>query len=141
MDAFDQKPRAEAEPPLPSRPGLSELLPFGQAPGLEHVGPPPPRISPALAAGAALTAVALGLVFRFPLPVLLILAVAGAAVVVAASSWRRGAHVAATIFAAGFLAQATSIFITPFTWWLRFGFFGTLIGAYVLLIVWQTREL
>ena len=97
--------------------------------------------SPAKATGAALTAVALGLVFRFPLPVLLILSVAGAAVVVAAARWRRGAHVAATIFAAGFLAQATSIFITPFTWWLRFGFFGTLIGAYVLLIVWQTREL
>jgi uncharacterized membrane protein len=140
MDAFGE-PRDDPEPPLPSRPGLSELLPFGQAAGLEHKEPPRRQISPAKATIAALTAVAFGLIFRFPLPVLLVLAVAGAAVVGAASRWRRGAHVAATVFAAGFLAQATSIFVTPFTWWLRFGFFGTLIGAYVLLIVWQTREL
>lgn len=140
MDAFGEK-RVDSEPPLPSRPGLSELLPFGQAAPLQHTAPPRHQISPAKATIAALTAVALGLSFRFPLPVLLVLSVAGAAVVAAASRWRRGAHIAATIFAAGFLAQATSIFITPFTWWLRFGFFGTLIGAYVLLIVWQTREL
>jgi uncharacterized membrane protein YeaQ/YmgE (transglycosylase-associated protein family) len=62
-------------------------------------------------------------------------------VIVAAARWRRGAHVAATVFAAGFLTQATSIFVTPYTWWLRFAFFLTLIGAYVVLIVWQTREL
>jgi hypothetical protein len=35
----------------------------------------------------------------------------------------------------------TSIFITPFTWWLRFAFFGTLIGSYVFLFVTQTNDL
>ena len=125
----------------PPRKNLSELVPLGQAAKPRPSEPRSRRISPQRAACAALIAVALGLVFRFPVPVLILLALAGAAVVVAAARWRRGAHVAATVFAAGFLTQATSIFVTPFTWWLRFAFFLALFGAYVVLIVWQTREL
>jgi hypothetical protein len=125
----------------PRRPSLSELVPLGQAAEPKHVDLPRRRASPRKAAAAALAAVALGLVFKFSVPVLLTLAVAGAAVVYCAARWRRGGHVAATIFAAGFLAQLTSIFIGPFTWWLRFGFFGALVGAFVLLAVWQAKDL
>jgi hypothetical protein len=129
------------EPFEPKRPGLSELLPFGQAAEPKFVQKPRRALSPARALAGAITAVLLGLLFRFALPVLFVLAVAGSAVVYAATRWTRGAHVAATIFAAGFLAQMTSIFISPFTWWLRFAFFATLIGSYVLLFVWQTNDL
>ena len=45
------------------------------------------------------------------------------------------------MFASGFLAQTTSIFFTPFTWSMRFAFFVAMLGALVLLIVWQTRDL
>ena len=58
-----------------------------------------------------------------------------------ARRWRSGGLVASTVFAAGFLAQVTSIFVTPVTWWMRFTFFTVMLGALVLLIVWQTREL
>jgi hypothetical protein len=116
-------------------------MPFGQGADLERVQKRRRRLSPSRAVAGAVTAVLLGLLFRFPVPVLLVLAVAGAAVVFAATRWTRGAEFAATIFAAGFLAQMTSIFISPFTWWLRFAFFGTLIGSYVLLFVWQTKDL
>jgi hypothetical protein len=126
---------------FPKRPGLSELMPFGQGADPERVQRRRRRLSPSRAVAGAVTAVLLGLLFRFPVPVLLVLAVAGAAVVFAATRWTRGAEFAATIFAAGFLAQMTSIFISPFTWWLRFAFFGTLIGSYVLLFVWQTKDL
>jgi hypothetical protein len=114
----------------PKRPGLSELMPFGQA---TEPKPAPPRaaVSPARAVAAAIAAVLMGLLFRFPMPVLMVLALTGAGVVFVATRWPRGAHAAATIFAAGFLAQLTSIFITPFTWWMRFAFFGILIGTYV----------
>jgi hypothetical protein len=126
---------------FPKRPGLSELMPFGQGADPERAQKRRRRLSPSRAVAGAVTAVLLGLLFRFPVPVLLVLAVAGAAVVFAATRWTRGAEFAATIFAAGFLAQMTSIFISPFTWWLRFAFFGTLIGSYVLLFVWQTKDL
>jgi hypothetical protein len=126
---------------FPKRPGLSELMPFGQGADPDRVQNRRRRLSPSRAVAGAVTAVLLGLLFRFPVPVLLVLAVAGAAVVFAATRWTRGAEFAATIFAAGFLAQMTSIFISPFTWWLRFAFFGTLIGSYVLLFVWQTKDL
>jgi hypothetical protein len=118
---------------LPKRPGLSELLPFGQA---TPPRPLPPRraLSPARAIAGAITAVLLGLLFRFPVPVLFVLAVSGAGVVVVATRWPRAAPWVATLFAAGFLAQLTSIFITPYTWWLRFAFFAVLIGAYLKLI-------
>jgi hypothetical protein len=126
---------------FPKRPGLSELMPFSQGADPERAQRRRRRLSPSRAVAGAVTAVLLGLLFRFPVPVLLVLAVAGAAVVFAATRWTRGAEFAATIFAAGFLAQMTSIFISPFTWWLRFAFFGTLIGSYVLLFVWQTKDL
>jgi hypothetical protein len=126
---------------FPKRPGLSELMPFGQAAEPKFTQKRRRRLSPSRAVAGAVTAVLLGLLFRFPVPVLLVLAVAGAGVVFVSTRWTRGAEFAATIFAAGFLAQMTSIFISPFTWWLRFAFFGTLIGSYVLLFVWQTKDL
>ena len=126
---------------FPKRPGLSELMPFGQGTDPKRVPKPRRKLSPARAVAGAVTAVLLGVLFRFPVPVLLVLSVAGAAVVFAATRWTRGAEFAATIFAAGFLAQMTSIFITPFTWWLRFAFFATLIGSYVFLFFTQTKDL
>ena len=108
-------------------------MPFGQATEPKYVPKPRRELSPARALAGAITAVLLGLLFRFAVPILLVLALAGAGVVYAATRWTRGVYVAATIFAAGFLAQMTSIFITPFTWWMRCAFFGTLIGSYLLL--------
>jgi hypothetical protein len=126
---------------LPKRPGLSELMPFGQAAEPKFAQKRRRRLSPSRAVAGAVTAVLLGLLFRFPVPVLLVLAVAGAAVVFVSTRWTRGAEFAATIFAAGFFAQMTSIFISPFTWWLRFAFFATLIGSYVFLFFTQTKDL
>lgn len=98
------------------------------------------EITVARAVAGVVTAVALGAVFRFPFQVLLLLSFAGLGVVFA-RRWRSGGLVASTVFAAGFLAQVTSIFVTPVTWWMRFTFFAVMLGALVLLIVWQTREL
>jgi hypothetical protein len=39
------------------------------------------------------------------------------------------------------MAEMTSIFVTPFPWLMRFGFFCALVGGLMLLIVWQTKEL
>jgi hypothetical protein len=125
----------------PKRPGLSELMPFGQAAEPKFAQKRRRKLSPSRAVAGAVTAVLLGLLFRFPVPALLVLSVAGAAVVFVSARWTRGAEFAATIFAAGFLAQMTSIFITPFTWWLRFAFFATLIGSYVFLFFTQTKDL
>lgn len=98
------------------------------------------EVTLARAVVGVVTAVALGAVFRFPVQVLLVLSFVGLGVVIA-RRWRWGGLVGSTVFAAGFLAQATSIFVTPFTWWMRFTFFAVMLGALVLLIVWQTREL
>jgi preprotein translocase subunit SecG len=98
------------------------------------------EVTPARGVAAVAAAVALGAIFRFPVQVLLVLAFAGLGVVIV-RRWRWGGLAGSTAFAAGFLAQATSIFVTPFTWWMRFTFFAVMLGALVLLIVWQTREL
>jgi hypothetical protein len=98
------------------------------------------KVTPTMSAIAMIVAVALGLVFRFPLPALVLLPFGGLAVVMA-RRWRWGAHVASTLFLSAFLAQATSIFITPFSWWMRFLFVLALAGSPLLLFVWQTKEL
>jgi hypothetical protein len=116
------------------------LVRLGQAPPAEPARPVRREITVARAVAGVVTAVALGAVFRFPLQVLLLLSFAGLGVVFA-RRWRSGGLVASTVFAAGFLAQVTSIFVTPITWWMRFTFFAVMLGALVLLIVWQTREL
>jgi hypothetical protein len=82
---------------------------------------------------------AVGAVLRFPMPVFLLLPFAGVACAVASKSALIGAC-ARVVFAAGVLAQATSIFVTPFSWWLRFTFFGVLIGAIVVASAWQIRD-
>jgi hypothetical protein len=144
-------PRADlfSAAPAPSAPDsragvttgpLSPLVPLGQAP----IPAPPPKaraeVTPKAVAYAVVAALSLGFLFRFPTPVMFVLPFGGMAVVVAAK-WRWGRHIAVTLFLSAFLAQATSIFVTPFTWWLRFIFFLTLVGSLLLLVVWQTKEL
>jgi hypothetical protein len=116
------------------------LVRLGQAPQAEPARPARREVTLARAVVGVVVAVALGAVFRFPVHVLLVLSVAGFGVVIA-RRWRWGGLAGSTAFAAGFLAQATSIFVTPFTWWMRFTFFAVMLGALVLLIVWQTRDL
>jgi hypothetical protein len=130
---MDEQPAPRARIPAP-------LVPLEQAAQAEPVRPARREVTLARAVVGVVTAVALGAVFRFPLQVLLVLSFAGLGVVIA-RRWRLGGLVGSTVFAAGFLAQATSIFVTPFTWWMRFTFFTVMLGALVLLIVWQTREL
>ncbi|HEY5058172.1 MAG TPA: hypothetical protein VII51_04060 [Gaiellaceae bacterium] len=117
------------------------IAPLGQA-ALPQRPPPTTRrqLNPAHVVAAVIAAVALGLVFHFPLAAMLLLPFAGLAAAVA-SHWRGGTPIALTLFLSGFLAEVTSIFVTPFTWWMRFGFFLTLIGAYVLFITRQARHL
>ena len=78
--------------------------------------------------------------FRFPtfgLPALLSAAVAGEFV----SPWRWISRLYGTTLAAAISAQATSLFVTPFTWPLRFGFFFTLFGVGVLVYAAQMDDL
>ena len=96
------------------------------------------RITPGRAALYVGVTTGLGILFRFPTPAMLILPFAGLGLVVLARR-RRGGAVASIVFASGFLAQMTSIFVTPFTWPMRFGFFAALIGALVAMIAWQLR--
>jgi hypothetical protein len=130
---MDEQPAPRARIPAP-------LVPLGQAAQAEPVRPARREVTLARAVVGVVTAVARGAVFRFPVQVLLVLSFVGLGVVIA-RRWRLGGLVGSTVFAAGFLAQATSIFVTPFTWWMRFTFFTVMLGALVLLIVWQTREL
>ncbi len=117
------------------------LVRLGQS--AEHELPEPPAhrtLTPARVAAAVLTALALGFLFRFPVVAMLLLPFAGLAVTVA-SRWRWGGTIAGTVFASAFLAQVTSVAVTPFTWWMRFVFFLALIGAYVAFIARQLRHL
>jgi hypothetical protein len=82
----------------------------------------------------------LGVLFRFPVTALFLLPFVGVALAVA-WRWMIARTVSLVIFASGFMVQATSIFVTPFTWPLRFVFFLALIGGFVLMISWQTKEL
>lgn len=119
---------------------FSPLMKLGQAAPPARPSVVRPKLAPRNAACAVIAALILGIVFRFPLPAMLVLPFAGLAVV-AATRWRWGAHAAPTLFLSAFLTQATSIFVTPFTWWMRFLFFLTLAGSCLLLLVWQTKEL
>jgi len=88
-------------------------------------------------AGGALL---LGWLFRFPPALLFALPFAGLAVgVVGRRRALRGPTIA--LLGAAFMAQATSIFVTPFTWPLRFVFFLSLIGGLGLMIRWQMKGL
>jgi hypothetical protein len=82
---------------------------------------------------------AVGFILRFPMPLFLLLPFAGLGCAVATKSAPLGVC-ARVALAAGVLAQATSIFVTPFSWWLRFAFFAVLIGAIVAMSAWQIRD-
>jgi hypothetical protein len=82
----------------------------------------------------------LGAFFRFPATALFLLPFIGVALAVA-WGWTIARTVSLVIFASGFMSQATSIFVIPFTWPLRFVFFLALVGAFVMMIGWQTKEL
>jgi hypothetical protein len=90
---------------------------------------------------AAFSGVALALLFRFPFLALVAAPLAAVGVALLAGRWPRSGSVVTTLAASAFLAQATSIFVTPFTWPLRFGFFAILIGALVFFLPSPAREL
>ena len=98
-------------------------------------------IRPARICLAAVSGIALAVLFRFPILALVAAPLAGVAVALCAGRWPRSGSAAATLATSAFLAQATSIFVTPFTWLLRFGFFGVLLGTLVSLLPSPTREL
>jgi hypothetical protein len=54
--------------------------------------------------------------------------------------WRRISRLYWTALLAVVSAQATSLFVTPFTWPMRFGFFFTLIGSWVVFYAIQTDD-
>jgi hypothetical protein len=130
MDLFDQPPLLQP----PSR------IALGQA---ARRAPDPPyrrEVRMRIVLGAAISSVVIALVLRFPPVAVVASALIGAGVTVA-WRWRWGVTIAIAPATAAFLAQATSIFVTPFTWPLRFGFFLVLLGSLVSLIAWQTKEL
>jgi hypothetical protein len=117
------------------------IVPLGQAALPQQPAPAKHRpLNPAHVVVAVVAAVVLGFAFHFPLEAMVLLPFAGLVAAVA-SHWRGGAPIALTVFVSGFLAQVTSMFVTPFTWPMRFGFFLILIGAYVLFIARQARHL
>jgi hypothetical protein len=90
--------------------------------------------------GYAGVVTALGFLFRFPTTLLFLLPFVG----VGLSLAMRSPHArpfAYVVFASGFAAQVTSIFITPFTWMMRFGFFFALLGALGAIIRSQLKQL
>jgi hypothetical protein len=82
----------------------------------------------------------LGILFRFPTTLLFLMPFAGVALAVVTRS-ASARPFAFTLFTAAFAAQVTSIFITPFTWPLRFGFFVALFGGFGALTRTQLRDL
>jgi hypothetical protein len=57
------------------------------------------------------------------------------------AQWRRVSRVYWTVLLAVVAAQATSLFVTPFTWPMRFIFFFVLVGAGVFFYGTQTNDL
>jgi hypothetical protein len=126
---------------------------FDHAPGPAPPAPPliliPPvrlvstrkAVRPAKIWLAAFSGLALAILFRFPFLALVAAPLAGVGVALLAGCWPRSGSVVTTLAASAFLARATSIFVTPFTWPLRFGFFGILIGALVFFLPAPAREL
>jgi hypothetical protein len=106
-----------------------------------RVVPSRDSIRPAKIWFAVTAGIALALIFRLPLVALVAAPLAGVAVALLAWRWPQSRSVAATLVAAAFLAQVTSIFVSPFTWPLRFGFFAVLLGALVLFLPSPAREL
>jgi hypothetical protein len=81
-----------------------------------------------------------GLLFGFPLWLTTAFACAGVIGELFAQ-WRRIRRFFWTSVLAAFCAQSTSLFISPFTWPLRFGFFFVLIGVVVVFWAQQTDGL
>jgi len=98
-------------------------------------------VRPAKIWSAAFAGIGLAVLFRFPFVALVAAPLAGVGVALLAGRWPRSGSVATTLAASAFLAQATSIFVTPFTWPLRFGFFVTLLGVLVFFLPSPAREL
>jgi hypothetical protein len=82
---------------------------------------------------------AIGILLRVPMPLFWLLPFAGLGCAVATKSAPLGVS-ARVALASGVLAQATAIFVTPFSWWLRFAFFAVLIGAVAAMSAWQVRD-
>ncbi|HJX48405.1 MAG TPA: hypothetical protein VJ375_11190 [Gaiellaceae bacterium] len=98
-------------------------------------------VRPAKIWSAAFAGIGLAVLFRFPFVALVAAPLAGVGMALLAGRWLRSGSVATTLAASAFLAQATSIFVTPFTWPLRFGFFVTLLGVLVFFLPSPAREL
>jgi hypothetical protein len=98
-------------------------------------------VRPAKIGLAAFSGVALALLFRFPFLALVAATLAGAGVALLSGRSPRSGSVATTLAASAFLAQATSIFVTPFTWPLRFGFFAILLGALLFFLPSPARDI
>ena len=90
---------------------------------------------------AAFAGIGLAILFKFPFVALVATPLAGVSVVLLAERWRRSGSVVITLSASAFLAQVTSIFVTPFTWALRFGFFAALLGTLVFFLPSPARDL
>jgi hypothetical protein len=121
-DLFDQPPRlagrADQEAEQEQRPSL----------GLQRL-----ILYPVVVTG-------LGLLFKFPATALFLLPFIGIALAVVS----RSAHarpIALVASSSAFATQATSIFITPFTWPARFAFFVALFGGFGALAHSQLKHL
>jgi hypothetical protein len=90
--------------------------------------------------GYAIAVTSLGVLFRFPAALLFVLPFVGIGLFLATRS-SHARPFAFTLFASGVAAQATSIFITPFTWPLRLGFFVALFGGVGAIIRSQVSDL
>jgi hypothetical protein len=131
-DLFDPRlGTGAAEPPLGSATSPKRRQTSAVAPRL---GTLPSRIA---ARGLILGTVSA--VLRFPLWITMAM-VCAAVTVELFAQWRRVSRVYWTVLLAVFAAQATSLFVTPFTWPLRFIFFFLLVGAGVFFYGTQTND-
>jgi hypothetical protein len=92
-----------------------------------------PWIQMCLAGGLTLV---VGLLFKFP-PLALVGLPLGAAVAQLLRGFRLPHRVAWITIGAAVAAQVTDVFVSPFVWSMRFGFFAVLLGAGV--VYWGLR--
>lgn len=83
---------------------------------------------------------ALGMLFKFPMAAQFMLPFAGVGLAIA-TRYPLTRVLAWILFSSAIATQATSIFVTPFTWPLRLGFFAALFGAFGALFRSQTNDL
>lgn len=125
-DLFDEGPAPSlARPPV--------------APALRRAGSPSGLSLTRIASGLVLAG-ATGILLRFP-GWMTLGSLCAVVIGEAFAEWPRISRVYWASLVAALCAQATSIFVTPFTWPMRFGFFFALLGAVVCFYGAQTKDL